>query len=222
MLRASLIAKAVFARALFGMALLVAGCAGPSLAQGPAGLGIRGAAPYSFAPLVKRVIPAVVNISVVEQSDDPPGSRQRGRRGEATLGAGSGFIVDPSGVIVTNTHVVGHANRISVTLADGTELQAQMIGTDELTDIAVIRVSSPTPLPLRAVGRQPRGGGGRLDPGRGQPVRRGHQRGRRASSPPAAATSAPGRSTISCRSTPPSTPATPAAPPSTWRARWSP
>jgi serine protease Do len=110
-------------------------------------------APFSFAPLVKRVVPAVVNISVVEQGADSAADptlglrdRLRGRR-DPVLGAGSGFIIDPSGIIVTNTHVVGRATRIVVTLADGTELPAALIGTDELTDIAVIRVSSPSPLP---------------------------------------------------------------------------
>lgn len=140
--------------ALFASALVLTGCAAPSsFAQGPAL--VRGGQPNSFAPLVKRVVPAVVNISVVEPSTDAaevagePRSlrdRLRGRR-PSVLGAGSGFIVDPGGVIVTNTHVVGRSNRITVTLADGTELPARLIGSDELTDIAVIRVSSPTPLP---------------------------------------------------------------------------
>ena len=62
-------------------------------------------------------------------------------------GAGAGFVIDPAGIIVTNSHVVGHASRITVTLADGRELPGQAVGVDELTDLAVIRVTSPTPLP---------------------------------------------------------------------------
>jgi serine protease Do len=69
------------------------------------------------------------------------------KRREQMQGAGSGFIIDPSGVIVTNNHVVGHADKIVVSLSDGTELPATVIGTDDLTDIAVIKVKAPGPLP---------------------------------------------------------------------------
>lgn len=121
--------------------------------------------PISFAPLVKRVVPAVVNIAVTESvstgealAQIPPElrgtpferqfrERLRSRR-EQVMGAGSGFIVDASGLIVTNNHVVGHADRIVVSLSDGTELPAKLVGTDELTDIAVIKVAAPKPLPF--------------------------------------------------------------------------
>jgi serine protease Do len=147
--------------ALFAAALTLTACsAGPSHAQGLMG----GGAPATFAPLVRRVVPAVVNITVTESqvpSETPaamppelrgtPFERQfrerfRNRR-EQVLGAGSGFIIDASGLIVTNNHVVGRADKITVALSDGTELPARLIGSDDLTDIAVIRVSSPTPLP---------------------------------------------------------------------------
>ncbi len=122
-------------------------------------------APYTFAPLVKKVLPAVVNIAVTETvtgndflADLPPQlrgtpferqfrERFRNRR-EQMMGAGSGFIIDPSGIIVTNNHVVGHAEKIVVSLSDGKELPARVIGTDELTDIAVIKVFSNHPLPF--------------------------------------------------------------------------
>ena len=63
------------------------------------------------------------------------------------MGAGSGFIIDASGIIVTNNHVVGHADRIVVSLSDGTEFPARVIGSDELTDIAVIKVNTSKSLP---------------------------------------------------------------------------
>lgn len=115
--------------------------------------------PDSFAPLVKRVLPAVVNIGVTETvaGNDPLDGlpveiqrelRDRFRRSRRQIqGAGSGFIIDPSGVIVSNNHVVGAADRIMVSLADGTELPAKLIGTDDLTDIAVIKVNASHPLP---------------------------------------------------------------------------
>ena len=116
--------------------------------------------PLSFAPLVRRVVPAVVNIAVTESlsaSDamaDMPSelrgtpfekqfrNRMRNRR-EQVMGAGSGFIIDPSGVIVTNNHVVGHAETIVVSMTDGTEMPAHLVGADALTDIAVIKVDPP-------------------------------------------------------------------------------
>ncbi|HTW27373.1 MAG TPA: trypsin-like peptidase domain-containing protein [Acetobacteraceae bacterium] len=121
-------------------------------------------APMSFAPLVKKVVPAVVNIAVTEDistgeavAQIPPElrgtpferqfrERLRNRR-EQVMGAGSGFIIDPSGIIVTNNHVVGHANKIVVSLSNGTELPAKLIGADPLTDIAVIKVNATNPLP---------------------------------------------------------------------------
>lgn len=67
-------------------------------------------------------------------------------------GAGSGFVVDASGIIVTNRHVIGHATRIMVSLSDGRSLPAHSLGDDPMTDIAVIKVESATPLPCVAWG----------------------------------------------------------------------
>jgi len=121
-------------------------------------------APESFAPLVKKVLPAVVNIAVTETvsggdmlSELPPELRDTplgrefrrrfGNRKEQMVGAGSGFIIDPSGIIVTNNHVVGHAEKIVVSLTDGRQLPAQVLGHDDLTDVAVIKVDTKAPLP---------------------------------------------------------------------------
>ncbi|HET6305940.1 MAG TPA: trypsin-like peptidase domain-containing protein [Rhodopila sp.] len=144
-------------RALFlGVALLAAACA-----QQPASA--RGA-PDSLAPLVKKVLPAVVNIAITETvsggdmlSDLPPELRDTplgrefrrrfGNKREQVAGAGSGFIIDPSGIIVTNNHVVDHADRIVVSLTDGRQLRATVLGRDDLTDIAVIKVHTNDSLP---------------------------------------------------------------------------
>jgi len=120
--------------------------------------------PQSFAPLVRRVEPAVVNIAITQEVNSGDvlsellpelrGTPYEKRLRERLLtrkelrGAGSGFIVDPSGVIVTANHVIGHADRIMVSLADGTELPAKVIGADELTDIAVIKVAPAKTLPF--------------------------------------------------------------------------
>ncbi len=161
------VAHRLLARVLPLVVVLAAsGCAGIAQAQSPqSATQPLVNAPASFAPLVKRVVPAVVNIAVTESvpaGDSgsvpiPPElrgtpferqfrERMRNRR-EQVLGAGSGFVIDPSGVIVTNNHVVGHADRIVVSLSNGTELPARLLGTDDLTDIAVIKVDSPQPLP---------------------------------------------------------------------------
>ena len=122
------------------------------------------AAPDSFAPLVKKVLPTVVNIAVTETvsggeslgelpselRDTPLGRefrRRFGNKREQVMGTASGFIVDSSGVIVTNHHVVGHADKIMVSLVDGRRLPARVLGADELTDLAVIKVDGQGPLP---------------------------------------------------------------------------
>lgn len=135
------------------------------------------AARESFADLVERVQPAVVNVStrskVTKASTDimpfrfPEGSpfaeqfrefferRQRGapgNEGPEARGVGSGFIIDAEGHVVTNHHVIEGADEIQVTLSDGTELEATVVGHDEKTDLAVLKVASDKPLPSVAFG----------------------------------------------------------------------
>ena len=68
------------------------------------------------------------------QGDNAP--RQQQRRSNSL---GSGFVVDPSGIVITNNHVIGDANDISVIFSDGTRLKAEIIGKDPKVDLAVLR-----------------------------------------------------------------------------------
>jgi serine protease Do len=60
---------------------------------------------------------------------------------------GSGFIIDPSGLIVTNNHVIANAQQITVTLSDNTSLQARVVGRDPITDLALLKIDPKAPLP---------------------------------------------------------------------------
>jgi serine protease Do len=128
-----------------------------------------------FSPLVERYGPAVVNVEVVEKSqptggggppglspNDPfydffrrfgiPGPDQQPRGAQPPQrGAGSGFIVSPDGYILTNTHVVANADEVTVRLTDRREFPAKVIGADERTDVAVIKINA-TNLPTVKLG----------------------------------------------------------------------
>ena len=69
-----------------------------------------------------------------------PGPQQR------SSSLGSGFVIDPSGIVVTNNHVIADANEITVVFNDGTELKADVVGKDQKTDLAVLKVKSDKPL----------------------------------------------------------------------------
>jgi serine protease Do len=126
----------------------------------------------SFADLVERVQPAVVNVATLarvknasarsQQFNFPEGSpfaeqfREFFKRrfqgppeGQApqARGVGSGFFIDDKGHVVTNHHVVKGADEIQITLHDGTELKATVVGHDEKTDLAVLKVEHDKPLP---------------------------------------------------------------------------
>jgi serine protease Do len=111
--------------------------------QGPAQ---ADALSLAFAKVAEQVEPSVVNITV----------RQGDRRLGAREGTGSGVIVNTSGFIITNHHVVRRAADITVKLATGVEHQARVIGTDEETDLAVIKIDAPAPLPVTRMGNSDR------------------------------------------------------------------
>ena len=104
---------------------------------------------YSRAVIqaAEQVSPAVVNIEVNKGANGqgPNRSRFPGER----RGAGSGFIFTPDGFILTNSHVVHQATQLDVTLADGREFKAQLIGDDPATDLAVIRINGENLSPVK-------------------------------------------------------------------------
>ena len=139
---------------------------GPAQARGPDGI----------ADVAESVIDAVVNISTKQtvavqegqMPELPPGSpmekfledllkNRRGPGGGPGADApsrrvnslGSGFIIDPSGLVVTNNHVIADADEVTVILNDGTNLKAEIVGRDKKVDLALLRVK--TDLPLKAV-----------------------------------------------------------------------
>ncbi|UEM23495.1 DegQ family serine endoprotease [Skermanella mucosa] len=145
----------------------------PAAAAAPVSVpGVSQELPGSFADLVDRVMPAVVNVSTVQSGDGapeqrdlpgmpefPPGSpfeeffrqfqeQQRGSRprAERQQAQGSGFIIDAGGYVVTNNHVIDGADEISVTLHDGSRLDAKLVGRDPKTDLALLKVEAGKPL----------------------------------------------------------------------------
>ncbi len=145
------------------IAVSIAAAAGPAEAQ-PAVPTSRAEVALSFAPVVKRVAPAVVNVYAsrkVEAQINPlfadPFFRQffggRGQppaRMESSLG--SGTIVDRSGIIVTNHHVIKDATEVKVALADRREFEAEIVLKDERTDLAVIRIKEKGDYPFAEIG----------------------------------------------------------------------
>lgn len=128
-------------------------------------------APESFAPIVKELLPAVVNISTTQEVQVPqrggmplpPGSPFEGSpledffreffgdrvpdtRPRRMTALGSGFIIDPTGMVVTNNHVIADATRIQVVLQDDRTFEATVVGRDPASDLAVLKIEANEPL----------------------------------------------------------------------------
>jgi len=136
---------------------------GPVTVLALAGLGFAPAAPAQsglparrtpVVQVVERVAPAVVNISAeaTVRAADPFFGGLFGGRTRRTQSLGSGLIVDPLGIVVTNAHVIEGASRIVVTTLDGRELEADVLGADRDADLAVLKVQAKG-LPATPLGR---------------------------------------------------------------------
>jgi serine protease Do len=157
-----IVARPALATVMAG-ALVLPMFSAPALARGP----------EAISDVSERVIDAVVNIStsqIVEARNTPtpqlppgsqfeeffeeffknhrgPGDSQAPNRAPRRVNSlGSGFVIDPSGFVVTNNHVIAEADEIHVIFNDGSRLKAEIVGRDQKTDLAVLKVQAPKPL----------------------------------------------------------------------------
>ena len=136
----------------------------------------------SFAPVVREVMPAVVNVSAVQRINKLAAGREGWKAGLAedrgalrglppevldellrrfldprdrraapapkveSVALGSGFIIDPSGYVVTDDHVVENAEKVTIIIGDATEYPARIVGRDPLTDLALLKIDAERPL----------------------------------------------------------------------------
>ncbi|EJT06717.1 DegQ family serine endoprotease [Rhizobium sp. CCGE 510] len=148
----------------------------PNAVAAPADSGGVLAASGSFASIVDADKPAVVTITTTMKATDVSADQQglpmdeqfrqffedqgiplprqapKNHPAQQAMALGSGFIISPDGVVVTNNHVIDNAVDIKVTLDDGTELPAKLIGTDPKSDVAVVKIEAPKPLQTIAWG----------------------------------------------------------------------
>ena len=148
---------------------LASALVGVPLALLPATPAFAQARPTDLADLVEQVRDAVVNISATQTVEEKGGGavpdlpkgtpfdemfeeffKNHGGmphpRAQKAQSLGSGFVIDPSGIVITNNHVVGDANDIIVIFNDGRKLKAKVIGKDSKVDVAVLKVESDKPL----------------------------------------------------------------------------
>ena len=126
----------------------------------------------SFADIVERAMPAVVSVTSLQDAAEEKSERERGRPEDfwqwffgpddfedrpdrlpqPRIGEGSGFIISEDGYILTNNHVVQDADQVKVGLQDGTELTADVVGTDPSIDLALLKVETDETLPTLPLG----------------------------------------------------------------------
>ncbi len=162
----------LFAASVLATSLVVGGTVAVPSFNGVTGQSAHAAGPASVADLADSLIGAVVNISTSQNvGGESPGGAPRPRvpegspfqdffdeffkqqengtnrsRPRKVQSLGSGFVIDPKGIIITNNHVIADADEITIEFTDGSELKAEVIGTDPKTDIAVLEVKPEKPL----------------------------------------------------------------------------
>src|SRR5262249_48335569 len=128
------------------------------LSAGRTGVSAGSLEPESFAELAAKVTPAVVAITSAQSSADGDNlfdrrsTRKPGKDTKYSLALGSGFIIDPSGYIVTNSHVIASAGKIQVSLKGGKSYLAGIDGIERKTDLALLKVDAASPLPFVSFG----------------------------------------------------------------------
>src|SRR6516164_2083400 len=164
---------------LLALAVMATGC---SEVDRRSAIDATGAPVTSFAPIVRDVMPAVVNVSAVQRINkaaaepegreagasenqgalrglppdvldellhrflDPRGRKPTPGPKVASVAMGSGFVIDPSGYVVTDDHVVENAEKVTIIVEDATEYPARIVGRDPLTDLALLKIDVGHPL----------------------------------------------------------------------------
>lgn len=164
---------AAFGAVIMGSAIVVPKMLDTEAGAQPIAIQAPPGAPLSFADLIEKVEPAVVSVNVIstqelsnlgdmdqffEQFRGMPGledffeqrrqqQEQDSPRTREARSLGSGFFISEDGLVVTNNHVIDRATQIQIVMSDGREIDAELVGADPSTDLAVVRVKEPGPYP---------------------------------------------------------------------------